>query len=88
MDFEEKEINKKDYENDWAKDIKGGGIHIDNAPSGAQGYYCLGCDKEMQAVKFKNPKHQSYFRHHAHNIEKAFLQASEIIGWSSTIRTE
>lgn len=70
MDFEEKEINKKDYENDWAKDIKGGGIHIDNAPSGAQGYYCLGCDKEMQAVKFKNPKYQSYFRHHAHNIDK------------------
>ncbi len=57
-------------QNDWAKDIKDDPIHIDNAESGAKGYYCLGCNKEMQAVKFKNPKHQSYFRHHAYNIDK------------------
>jgi len=30
----------------------------------------MGCEKEMQAVKFKNPAFQSYFRHHAHNINK------------------
>ncbi|WP_111709115.1 GumC domain-containing protein [Lutibacter citreus] len=70
MAYEEKEQNKSDYQNDWAKDIKGEPIHINNANSGANGYYCMGCDKEMQAVKFKNPKYQSYFRHHAKNIDK------------------
>jgi hypothetical protein len=70
MAFEEKEHNKNEYQNDWAKDVKGEPIHILNANSGAKGYYCMGCDKEMQAVKFKNPKYQSYFRHHAKNIDK------------------
>lgn len=64
------EINNTDYQNDWAKDIKGDAIHIKNAKSGLQGYYCLGCDKEMQAVKFKNPKYNSYFRHNASNLDK------------------
>ena len=64
------EVKEKDYQNDWAKDIKGDAIHIDNASSGLQGYYCLGCDKEMQAVFFKNPKYSSYFRHHASNVDK------------------
>ncbi|NLP58561.1 hypothetical protein [Lutibacter sp. B1] len=70
MAFEEKEHKKNQYQNDWAKDLKGEPIHINNAKSGANGYYCLGCDKEMQAVKFKNPKYQSYYRHHAQNIDK------------------
>lgn len=67
MSEKEKDSN---YQNDWANDIKGIPIHIENAESGAKGYYCLGCTKEMQAVKYKNPKHQSYFRHHASNIDK------------------
>ncbi|MFK5982730.1 MAG: hypothetical protein QM499_07445 [Flavobacteriaceae bacterium] len=70
MAFEENKFKKSDYDNDWAKDVKGEPIHIDNAKSGLQGYYCLGCDKEMQGVKFKNPNHQSFFRHHAHNVDK------------------
>ena len=57
-------------QNDWAKDITGEPIHISNAASGLKGYYCMGCDKDMQAVKFKNPNFQSYFRHHAHDINK------------------
>lgn len=57
-------------QNDWAKDITDDPIHISNAISGLNDYYCLGCEKEMQAVKFKNPAFQSYFRHHAHNINK------------------
>lgn len=66
------EINTKDSENqnDWAFDIKEIPIHITQSKSGANGYYCMGCNKEMQAIKFKNPKHQSYFRHHASNIDK------------------
>lgn len=70
MEYEEKENKNDDYQNDWAKNIKGEYIHILHSKSGLLGYYCLGCDKEMQAVKFKNPKFQSYFRHHAHNIDK------------------
>jgi hypothetical protein len=57
-------------ENDWAKDIMGEPIHISNAASGLKGYYCMGCEKEMQAVKRKNPLYQSYFRHHALNVDK------------------
>ena len=57
-------------QNDWAKDITGEPLHISNAISGLKGYYCMGCQKEMQAVKFKNTAYQSYFRHHAHNIDK------------------
>ena len=70
MGNEEKEYNKSDYHNDWALDIKANPIHIVNAKSGAQGYYCLGCDKEMQGVKFINPNYQSYFRHHVKNIDQ------------------
>lgn len=65
-----KDSNQTEYQNDWALDIKNNPIHIDHAESGAKGYYCMGCEKEMQAVKFKNSKHQSYFRHHATNIDK------------------
>ncbi len=81
----EKEMRhkKSDYENDWAKDIKGEPIHINNAKSGLQGYYCLGCDKEMQGVKFKNPKYQSYFRHHAKNINQ---EKEECVVASKTYR--
>ena len=38
-------------------------IHISEAISGRNGYYCLGCKAIMQAVKFKIPNHISYFRH-------------------------
>jgi hypothetical protein len=68
MAYEEKEYNKNEYQNDWAIDIKEKAVHIANAKSGAQGYYCMGCGEEMQGVKFKNPKYQSYFRHHVSNI--------------------
>jgi hypothetical protein len=69
MAYEEKEYNKNEYQNDWAIDIKENAVHITNAKSGAQGYYCMGCGEEMQGVKFKNPKYQSYFRHHVSNID-------------------
>lgn len=35
---------------DRALDENGGIIHISNAISGANWYYCPGCKKEMQAV--------------------------------------
>jgi hypothetical protein len=54
-------LQVKEPENDWANDVKDNPIHISQAESGLKGYYCMGCNKEMQAVKMKNPKHQSYF---------------------------
>ncbi|KAF2518826.1 hypothetical protein E0W68_06105 [Flavobacterium salilacus subsp. salilacus] len=62
-----KEVNLE-QQNDWAFDIYDKPIHIANAESGLKGYYCMGCKKEMQAVK--PTKYQSYFRHHAFNVDK------------------
>lgn len=59
------EDKKYDVEanNDWAKTVKGEHLFINNAESGRKGYYCIGCDKQMEAVKKKNVNHRSYFRH-------------------------
>lgn len=70
MPLEEK---KYDIEanNDWAKNVKGEHLFIDNAQSGRNGYFCIGCDKQMEAViKTKNPKHRSFFRHVPVDVEK------------------
>ena len=70
MPLEEK---KYDIEanNDWAKNVKGEHLFIDDAQSGRKGYFCIGCDKQMEAViRKKNPKHRSYFRHVPVDVEK------------------
>ena len=64
----------KEPENDWANDVKDNPIHISQAVSGLNGYYCMGCNKVMQAVKMKNPKHQSYFRHHIKDIDTSKIE--------------
>lgn len=67
------EDKKYDIEsnNDWAKDVKGNHLYIDNALSGRKGYFCIGCDKEMEAVKkTKNLNHRSFFRHVPVDITK------------------
>lgn len=57
-------IYEPDLQSDRAKNIQGDVIYVDNAKSGRQGYYCLGCGKEMQAgIQKKNPHHKSYFSH-------------------------
>lgn len=61
-------------DNDWANDIKDNPIHISQATSGAKGYYCMGCTKEMQAVKRKNTTYQSYFRHHIKDVDKSKIE--------------
>ncbi|WP_442847186.1 hypothetical protein [Leeuwenhoekiella sp. H156] len=43
-------------------------IHISQAKSGLNGYYCLGCKKELQAVKGQIREH--YFRHHAKDVRR------------------
>lgn len=70
MPLEEK---KYDIEanNDWAKNVKGEHLYIDNAQSGRKGYFCIGCDKQMDAViRKKNPKYRSYFRHVPVDVSK------------------
>lgn len=71
MPLEEK---KYDIEanNDWAKNVKGEHLYIDDAQSGRKaGYFCIGCDKQMDAViRKKNPKYRSYFRHVPIDISK------------------
>ncbi|MBP6913811.1 MAG: hypothetical protein KA841_02440 [Chitinophagales bacterium] len=52
-----------DKNNVYALTIKGDVIHASEATSGRQGYYCLGCKKEMQAVRSKKSNRIDYFRH-------------------------
>ncbi|MCX6312827.1 MAG: hypothetical protein NT084_14485, partial [Bacteroidetes bacterium] len=52
-----------DDNNVYAKNIEGGTIHISEAASGRKGYFCLGCDREMQAVISRIQYRASYFRH-------------------------
>ena len=66
------QTNYKD--NDWAKTVKQEHIHIDEAESGKKGYYCLGCGKEMVAVQKTNPKHRSFFRHWAKDVDRDIVK--------------
>lgn len=58
----------RDKNNVYAKNLKGSDIHISEAPSGAQGYFCLGCDQPLQAVRQTKSNRISYFRHVADNV--------------------
>ena len=54
--------------NDWAyNDDFTKELHISEAKSGLNGYYCLGCKREMQAAK--GTKRIHYYRHHAKNVD-------------------
>lgn len=52
-----------DIQNIYALTVKDEEIFIGDALSGKKGYFCLGCKREMQAVKSKIIGRQSYFRH-------------------------
>ncbi|WP_026461323.1 hypothetical protein [Adhaeribacter aquaticus] len=60
---------EKDEGNVYAYNIEGKIIHISEAGSGKLGYFCLGCEREMQAVQYKIVNHQSYFRHDPKGVE-------------------
>lgn len=66
----------KEKDNDWARNVQGEDAHISQVVSGRKGYFCIGCHKEMEAVKKKNPKHRSFFRHVAVDISKGELQCT------------
>lgn len=50
-------------ENIYAKNVEGQEVFINDSESGRKGYFCIGCGKEMQAVRFKIAQYKSYFRH-------------------------
>lgn len=52
----------------WAKIIDGSTLHISNAKSGANGYFCPGCNSVMIANKCR--KRSSFYRHHPKDVEK------------------
>lgn len=63
--------SSKEKDTDWALTLKQDPIHIDLAQSGRNNYFCLGCRKEVIAVKqTKNPHWQSYFRHYAKDVNR------------------
>lgn len=47
----------------YAETVTGRIIYIEDAESGKRGYFCLGCKREMQAVKVRVQSRASYFRH-------------------------
>lgn len=58
-----------EIQNVYAHNIKGEEIHISEAESGKKGYFCMGCKREMQAVKQSKENRRSFFRHD-HNALK------------------
>ena len=57
-------FNKSEESNNvYASNVRGETIHISQANSGRQGYYCLGCGKEMQAMIARVDNRISFFRH-------------------------
>lgn len=66
MTFQE---NKYDDNNVYAKSVEENIIHVSEAESGRRGYFCLGCDNELEAVKSKVQNRISYFRHVPLNVK-------------------
>ncbi len=65
-------LKYNEQDSDWAKDVQDSPIHISQAKSGAQGYYCMGCDKDMVAAKGLKKKH--YFRHLAIGVDTSKVE--------------
>lgn len=62
-------ITTENFQNVYAKNTKDETIHISEAKSGRKGYFCMGCGRELQAVKQTKENRISYFRHD-HNALK------------------
>lgn len=56
-------MEREEIQNVFALNSEFKEIHISEAISGRQGYFCIGCKREMQAVKTLIPGRMSYFRH-------------------------
>lgn len=60
---------QQEDQNEYAKNIKGEIKFILDVESGRKGYWCLGCNEEMQAVRFKVDHYKSYFRHDPKDVK-------------------
>lgn len=58
-----------DNQNVYALNTKDETIHISEAESGRKGYFCLGCGRELQAVKQTKENRISYFRHDHNSLK-------------------
>lgn len=58
----------ENIQNYFAHTSKRDPIYIDDAESGAKGYFCMGCGRPMQAVKHTTHNIRSYFRHDVKDI--------------------
>ncbi|WP_312398381.1 hypothetical protein [Sphingobacterium sp.] len=56
--------HKENLQNRYANNVESIPIYIDDAESGLRGYFCMGCNKQMEAVKTKILGRASYFRHY------------------------
>ncbi len=56
-------MTTEEIQNFYALDVHSKEIYILDAVSGRKGYFCLGCSKEMQAVRSVIQGRKSYFRH-------------------------
>lgn len=66
-------------QNDYAKDVRGNVVFINDVASGQKGYWCIGCDTEMIAVHGKVENRRKHFRHVALdvNIERRCTFSNE-----------
>lgn len=55
----------RENENIFAFNVKGDVVFAPEAESGRKGYFCMGCNRMMQAVKSKKGTFFPYFRHDA-----------------------
>lgn len=58
-------MDNESKDNIYASNVKDEIVYIKNVISGKKGYFCLGCKREMQAVKSKLVDRKSFFRHDA-----------------------
>ena len=50
-------------DNVYALNLQDEEVYVGNVESGRKGYFCMGCKREMQAVKPKTDRIRPYFRH-------------------------
>lgn len=61
---------EKEAQFDWVFDKEDNPVHISQAKSGRNGYFCMGCKAEMQAMISKTENRLSFFRHDPGELEK------------------
>lgn len=71
--------NAASEQNDYANDVYGKVVFINDVESGQKGYWCIGCDTEMIAVHGKVENRRKHFRHVAKdvNIERKCTFSNE-----------